>query len=374
VAAHGADNCRASFSNYGTWVSITAPGVDILSTVPNGAGTNGFELLSGTSMASPFVAGAAAVVWAKNPTFTNSQITDLLTLETSDVLLNRNGTCWPSDGSTFQRLSLFHAIDTPIYEACSWGDVIGYAVDAETGEPLLGAKVTTQVGTTITGTDYVPYYGEHTDPFYDNSMIYVEGYGMFHVRSDTPDPATSLTIQKTKYAKPVFNNINVPSCFFNDIGVLPVAPNRPLYWLVITWNYGTTPNGYYSLLRMPDSSLVYWLAMGDLNTAPYAKLLWNSWYWVLGVGADEDLRAFSEVIRIKKTLPGTYKYFVGEIYGTPDTWSALGIKAYIYKYVAGTSKLVKTYTPPAGVGTYWYIADITGSTITDVNTMTNTEP
>ncbi|MGQ0795412.1 MAG: S8 family serine peptidase [Nitrosopumilaceae archaeon] len=61
--SYGADDTRASFSNYGSTVDIAAPGVQIWSTYLNG----GYNTLSGTSMASPHVAGAAALYKSNNP-------------------------------------------------------------------------------------------------------------------------------------------------------------------------------------------------------------------------------------------------------------------------------------------------------------------
>ncbi len=69
VAAIGDDGALASFSNYGSnSVHLAAPGVDILSTVPGGAG-NQLDTYSGTSMACPHVAGAAALLWSLNPDY-----------------------------------------------------------------------------------------------------------------------------------------------------------------------------------------------------------------------------------------------------------------------------------------------------------------
>lgn len=66
VGAHGPDGAITYFSNYGSMVDILAPGITILSTWPLNkepityAGKVGYEFRNGTSMAAPYVAGAAA--------------------------------------------------------------------------------------------------------------------------------------------------------------------------------------------------------------------------------------------------------------------------------------------------------------------------
>lgn len=74
VAATDSTDTLASFSQYGSWVDIAAPGVSILSTYPS----NQYRSLSGTSMACPHVAGAAAVLWSHNPNLTNTQLRSAL--------------------------------------------------------------------------------------------------------------------------------------------------------------------------------------------------------------------------------------------------------------------------------------------------------
>jgi subtilisin family serine protease len=74
VGAVGKNGKRAGFSNFGDYKQVMAPGVDILSTYPGSK----YELLDGTSMATPFVAGLAALVKSADPHLTPAKIIDLI--------------------------------------------------------------------------------------------------------------------------------------------------------------------------------------------------------------------------------------------------------------------------------------------------------
>lgn len=84
VGATDSYDKKALFSNYGTDIDIAAPGVEILSTYNNG-GTPGYVYASGTSMATPAVCGAAALIFAGNPTYSGDQLQRALLLATNDL-------------------------------------------------------------------------------------------------------------------------------------------------------------------------------------------------------------------------------------------------------------------------------------------------
>jgi len=78
VAATDSNDKKASWSNYGSWVDVAAPGVNIFSTLTNHpsvlSSSAGYGYLSGTSMATPHVAGLAALVWATPYGTSNSSV------------------------------------------------------------------------------------------------------------------------------------------------------------------------------------------------------------------------------------------------------------------------------------------------------------
>jgi subtilisin family serine protease len=75
VGSHTASFARAFHSNYSTQlVHLFAPGESITNTIPGG----GYDTLTGTSMATPFVSGAAALIKSSNPSLSMSQVRDAI--------------------------------------------------------------------------------------------------------------------------------------------------------------------------------------------------------------------------------------------------------------------------------------------------------
>ncbi len=72
---------RADFSNYGSWVSLSAPGVGIVSTVPGG----GYGIASGTSLSAPLVSGALAAVASICPLISPQELDQIVRSRTVPV-------------------------------------------------------------------------------------------------------------------------------------------------------------------------------------------------------------------------------------------------------------------------------------------------
>ena len=97
VASVDLNDNKSAFSNYGQYVTLSAPGSSILSTIPGG----NYAFKSGTSMAAPHVSGVIALMLSKNPTLSPADV--------KQILVN---SCDPIDDSTIGagRLNAFKAI------------------------------------------------------------------------------------------------------------------------------------------------------------------------------------------------------------------------------------------------------------------------
>ncbi|GIG89172.1 S8 family peptidase [Plantactinospora endophytica] len=134
VGATQNNDAAASFSNFGTCVDILAPGVGITSAwYTSNTATN---TISGTSMASPHVAGAAAMVLSANPTWSPQQVRDYLVNNSTPNVVTNPGTGTPN------RL-LYVVNDAPAND-------FSVAVSPGTGSTTPGGSVTATVSTATT--------------------------------------------------------------------------------------------------------------------------------------------------------------------------------------------------------------------------------
>ena len=94
VGATGSNDARASFSNFGTCLDLFAPGVSITSSTNSTDGSIG--TWSGTSMASPHVAGVAALYLSTNTGATPSQVASALLVDATTGKVTSAGTGSPN--------------------------------------------------------------------------------------------------------------------------------------------------------------------------------------------------------------------------------------------------------------------------------------
>lgn len=184
VAATNAADDASSFTNYGGGcVDLTSPGSSILSTLYTDDATYGFTddygYLSGTSMATPIVSGAAALVKAANPTFTDSEILNALITTTDDIGLTSDY----GSGRLNVASALENAITFPTIKA--WGSS-NKNVQIDSGERT---------------NDTTPYFTwtEGVDP--DG----IAGYWVSFGKNATADPANVGTFQTTQNFTPTAN-------------------------------------------------------------------------------------------------------------------------------------------------------------------------
>ena len=139
VAATDANDAKASWSNYGDWVDVAAPGLNVYSTLKD----NGYGYKSGTSMASPHVAGLAALVFTVvGDANGNGKLND-------EVRSRIEGTCDDIGvaGIGRGRINAARAVGSvPVLP----GGITGQVTDAKDGSAISGAQVSDGIRTALT--------------------------------------------------------------------------------------------------------------------------------------------------------------------------------------------------------------------------------
>lgn len=123
----GANDIKSSFSNYGSWIDISAPGANIRSTVP----TNAYAILSGTSMACPLVAGLAGLIHSINPNLSPTQIENCI--ESTATNIN-------SSNSNFVGQLGAGRIDAQAATACALATVVPFDASITTINSPVGSS------------------------------------------------------------------------------------------------------------------------------------------------------------------------------------------------------------------------------------------
>lgn len=146
VGATDGNDAKADFSNTGAHISVTAPGRDVYSTLTGGA----YGYFSGTSMASPHVAGLAALVWSANSTFTNYQVRRAI--EVSSVDLGAGG--W-DEAFGWGRINAAAAVVTTPPDFYGCGQVVvqnGTAVPQGAADVIVSSGAIRRTARTATST------------------------------------------------------------------------------------------------------------------------------------------------------------------------------------------------------------------------------
>lgn len=290
-------SCRADYSNYGTWVNIIAPGTDIYSTLPYDKPfyLNYFmdyypryDYLSGTSMATPFIAAAAARNWGFKPASTNVEVFDEVV--NSGWPVTGDDYCWPASMHGTHIVNIANLMDRFSFQAS--------VADASTGLGLTGAKVNAYKDGLLVGKGkIVPLDMDYTE-LEDQIIDEFKYYTAYTEVINLPEPTNGLSfhdydngyeykVVKTGYttgAQEVFrhelNWYGVATLFMLEMASVPPKSSNIDVVVGFVTNYWNAPDN----IEYQDLDMDVWLPSwpNPLDENQPAQFIVGNQGWTFG--------------------------------------------------------------------------------------------
>jgi Ca2+-binding RTX toxin-like protein len=261
VAATSRTDALASFSNYGaTTVDLAAPGVSILSTTRN----NTYSTFSGTSMATPHVAGAAALAWSLQPDVAYDDIRDAI-FAGVDPIASLNGivvTGGRLNANNTLNYLLQNSLDPP--PNYLWRDTDYESIDLVAGDPGVIQVLDNQ------DDDFAPLdlagnsFTFHGTTYSGNAALFVSSNGLITFDSGFANAVNSNLVLSPSQAaiapywddvRTDIDGLDLVLARFDDTGG-DSAPDR----LIIEWSdvghYPTSPSAvtFQAILELNTQS------------------------------------------------------------------------------------------------------------------------
>ena len=197
VASTDQNDVKSDFSTYGTFVDISAPGTDIVSTYHDKDDPQNDKVatLSGTSMATPLTASVAALIWSKHPDWTADQVKQRL-FDTADDIYGIAGNSAYQGKLGAGRVNAFNAVN----DGGTGGPTpptANFTGSPTSGCPTLTVNFTDQSSGDIT--DWSWDFGDGTTSTLQNPSHDYANPGSYTVSLTVTGPGGSDTNTKNNY-------------------------------------------------------------------------------------------------------------------------------------------------------------------------------